>query len=74
MRLGRGFTAVARRVPRLAGLVRIPVTCIVKTAIRQQASWLAIKASVDIKSRWPFVLQEYPSRGETSQAVLFVYG
>ena len=49
-----GFTAVARRVPRLAGLVRIPVTCIVKTAIRQQASWLAIKASVDMISRWLF--------------------
>ena len=54
MQLGCGVTAVARRVPRLAGLVWIPVTCIAKTAIRQQASWLAIKASVDMISRWLF--------------------
>ena len=45
MPLGCGVTA---------GLVRIPVTCIVKTAIRQQASWLAIKASVDVNRRWLF--------------------
>ena len=54
MQLGCGVTAVARRVPRLAGLMWIPVTCIAKTAIRQQASWLAIKASVDMISHWLF--------------------
>ena len=74
MKLGRGFTAVARQVPRLAGLVWIPVYCRVKTAIRQQASWLAKKASADLKLRWPFVLQEYSTRGEASQAALLVYG
>ena len=30
-----------------------------QTAIRRQASWLAAKASMDLKSRWPFVLQKY---------------
>ena len=61
MQLGCGVTAVARRVPRLAGLVRIPVTCIVKTAIRQQASWLAIKASVDVNLRWLFCRRSAPA-------------
>ncbi len=41
MRAGRGFTAVARQVPRLAGLVRLPVWWLVQTAIRRRASWLA---------------------------------
>ena len=41
MRLGRGFTAVARRVPRLAGLVWIPAGWPVQTATRQKVSWLA---------------------------------
>ena len=61
MQLGCGVTAVARRVPRLAGLVRIPVTCIVKTAIRQHASWLAIKASVDVNLRWFFCRRSAPA-------------
>ena len=67
MRLGRGFTAVARQVPRLAGLVGFPAGWQVHTAIRRQASWLATKASVDLKSRWPFALQKYTSFIETSQ-------
>ena len=41
MQVGWGFTAVARQVPRLAGLVQIPASCIAKTAIRRWASWLA---------------------------------
>ena len=41
MRLGCGVTAVARQVPRLAGLVRFPAGWRVQAAIRQQASWLA---------------------------------
>ena len=61
MQLGCGVTAVARRVPRLAGLVWIPVTCIAKTAIRQQASWLAIKASVDVNLRWFFCRGSAPA-------------
>ena len=61
MRLGCGVTAVARRVPRLAGLVWIPVACIAKTAIRQQASWLAIKASVDVNPRWFFCRGSAPT-------------
>jgi len=32
------------------------------------------KANVDLKSRWPFVLQEYPLHVETSQLALFEYG
>ena len=70
MKLGRGFTAVARQVPRLAGLVRLPDKWPIQTAIRRRASWLATKTNVDIKSRWPFVLQEYSSRDEASQAML----
>ena len=58
MQLGQGFTAVARQVPRLAGLVRLPAGWQVHTAIRRQASWLATKASVKSKSRWPFALQK----------------
>ena len=52
---------MARRVPRLAGLVWIPVTCIAKTAIRQRASWLAIKASVDVNLRWLFCRRSAPA-------------
>ena len=73
MRLGRGFTAVARQVPRLAGLVRLPANCIVKTAIRRQASWLAIKASVKSNPRWPFVLQTCSSHALASQATRAEY-
>ena len=43
MQVGWGFTTVARQVPRLAGLVQIPASCIAKTAIRRWASWLASK-------------------------------
>ena len=67
MRVGRGFTAARRQASRLAGLVRLPVYCRVKTAIRRQASWLAIKTSVNSNSRWPFALQKYTSFIETSQ-------
>ena len=52
---------MARQVPRLAGLVWIPVTCIAKTAFRQQASWLAIKASVDVNLRWFFCRRSAPA-------------
>ena len=61
MQLGCGVTAVARRVPRLAGLMWIPVACIAKTAIRQQASWLAIKAGVDVNLRWLFCRRSAPA-------------
>ena len=67
MRLGRGITAARRQASRLAGLVRLPVCCRVKTAIRRQASWLAKKASVILVSRWPFALQKSPSCTEASQ-------
>ena len=66
MRLGRGITAARRQASRLAGLVRLPVCCRVKTAIRRQASWLAKKASVILVSRWPFALQNFPSCTEVS--------
>ena len=59
MQLGREATAARRRASRLAGLVRLPAVWPIQTAIRQQASWLAAKASMDLKSRWPFVLQKY---------------
>ena len=57
--VGRGFTAARRQASRLAGLVRLPAVWPIQTAIRRQASWLATKASMDLKSRWPFVLQKY---------------
>ena len=66
MQADRGFTTVARQVPRLAGLVRLPAAWPIQTAIRQQASWLATKASVILISRWPFALQKYPSHIEIS--------
>ena len=72
--IGRGFTAVAQQVPRLAGLVWLPAGCIAQTAIRRQVSWLTTKASVNWISRWPFTLQKSPGRagispirGETAQ-------
>ena len=52
MRGGRGFTTARRQASRLAGLVRLPAGWQVHTAIRRRASWLAKKASVDLKSRW----------------------
>ena len=73
MRLGRVFTAVAQQVPRLAGLVRLPASWQVHTAIRRQASWLATKASVNSNSRWPFALQKYTSCIETSQPARGAY-
>ena len=71
MRLGRGITAARRQASRLAGLVRLPVCCRVKTAIRRQASWLAKKASVILISRWPFALQNIQAalKHSTSQGV-----
>ena len=71
MRLGREATAARRQASRLAGLVRLPAGWPIQTAIRRQASWLAKKASVEMKPRWPFVLQKYPSCIEASQAMLF---
>ena len=59
--VGCGVTAARQRASRLAGLVWIPVTCIAKTAIRQQASWLAIKASVDVNLRWLFCRGSAPA-------------
>jgi len=47
---------MARQVPWLAGLMKLPVPCVAKVAIRRQASWLAEKASVVFDPRWPFVL------------------
>ena len=107
MRLGRGFTAVAQQVPRLAGLAgRCPAphtapvgrgaargTCGLSAKLpplgdrpRGSRVWYGSlpvgkliplfgngphgslkKASVDLKSRWPFVLQKYLSYIETSQ-------
>ena len=61
MGLGRGFTAVARRVPRLAGLVWIPAGWPVQTAVGRQALWLAARASELQKKRWLFALQKYPT-------------
>ena len=61
MPVGRGFTAARRQASRLAGLVRLPASWQVHTAIRRQASWLATKASVNSNSRWPFALQKYTS-------------
>ena len=59
MQLGCEATAARQRASRLAGLVRLPAVWPIQTAIRRQASWLAITASMDLKSRWPFVLQKY---------------
>ena len=67
MQLGREATAARRQASRLAGLVRLPAGWPIQTAIRRQASWLATKASVDLKSRWPFARQKYPSYQKTSQ-------
>jgi len=47
---------MARQVPWLAGLMKLPVPCVAKVAIRRQASWLVKKASVVFDPRWPFVL------------------
>ena len=66
MRLGRNFTAVARQVPRLAGLVRLSAAWPIQTAIRRRASWLAEKASVDLISRWPFALRKNTSYAKAS--------
>ena len=66
MRLGREITAARQRASRLAGLVRLPAAWQTQTAIRRQASWLAIKASVDLISRWPLALQKYPSYAEAT--------
>ena len=57
MRLGREATAARRQASRLAGLVQLPAAWRVQTAIRRQASWLAIKASMASKPRWPFAFQ-----------------
>ena len=57
MRLGREATAARRQASRLAGLVRLPAAWPIQTAIRRQASWLAIKASMASKPRWPFAFQ-----------------
>ena len=64
MRLGREITAARQQASRLAGLVQLPAYWPIQTAIRRQASWLAIKASVILTSRWPFALQKYPSHTE----------
>ena len=66
MRLGCKVTAARRQASRLAGLVRLPAAWPIQTAIRRQASWLAIKASVDLISRWPLALQKYPSYVEAT--------
>ena len=67
MQLGCEATAARRQASRLAGLVRLPAVWPIQTAIRRQASWLAITASMKSKSRWPFALQKYPSHIKASQ-------
>ena len=74
MGLGRGFTAVARRVPRLAGLVWFSCQLNRKDCRRAMGPRLTTNASVILNSRWYFGLQNYPSRVEVSQPALFVYG
>ena len=56
---GRAITAARRKASRLAGLVWLPAGWPIQTAIRRQASWLAIKASVILISRWPFTLHHF---------------
>ena len=67
MQLGCEATAARRQASRLAGLVRLPAVWPIQTAIRRQASWLAITANMKSKSRWPFALQKYPSHIKASQ-------
>jgi len=59
MQLGRKVTAARQRASRLAGLVQLPAGWPTQAAIRRQASWLAIKASVILISRWPFTLHHF---------------
>ena len=73
MQLGRGFTAARRRASRLAGLVRLPAVWPIQTAIRRQASWLAAKASMKSKSRWPFALKKYTTHAESSHPARAAY-
>ena len=61
MQLDCEITAARRRASRLAGLVRLPAVWPIQTAIRQQASWLAAKASMILTSRWPFALRKNTS-------------
>ena len=71
MGLGRGFTAVARRVPRLAGLVRFFASWPVQTAFGRQALRLALKANVIWKPYLPFAPQNQPGNEAASQPALF---
>ena len=73
MQLGRGVTAARRQASRLAGLVRLPAVWPIQTAIRRQASWLAAKASMDLKSRWPFALKKYTTHAESSHPARAAY-
>ena len=67
MQLDCEITAARRRASRLAGLMWLRNGWIGKTAVGRQALRLAVKASVDVKPRWPFVLQKYPVHVETFQ-------
>ena len=63
---GESLKTRKQRFDLFAGLVQLPAAWPIQTAIRRQASWLATKASVKSKSRWPFALQKYPSHIGTS--------
>jgi len=57
MKVGWGFTAVAQRVPRLAGLAWFPADWPIQVAVGRQALRLALKANVIWKTYLPFSLQ-----------------
>ena len=71
MKRGRGFTAVAQRVPRLAGLAWFPADWPIQVAVGRQALRLALKANVIWKTYLPFSLQKQPGNEATSQPALF---
>ncbi len=71
MKVGWGFTAVAQRVPRLAGLAWFPADWPIQVAVGRQALRLALKANVIWKTYMPFSLQQQPGNEATSQPALF---
>ena len=71
MKVGWGFTAVAQRVPRLAGLAWFPADWPIQVAVGRQALRLALKANVIWKTYLPFSLQKQPGNEAASQPALF---
>ena len=71
MKVGWGFTAVAQRVPRLAGLAWFPADWPIQVAVGRLALRLALKANVIWKTYLPFSLQKQPGNEATSQPALF---